>query len=462
MVLAIASTAHGKEERGIGISSAGHSLKGVGRYYALLIGINDYQDRSLPGLKTPVPDVQELKDVLIKSYGFSGVTLLVNEQATKRSIDDAFRRLIRELGPDHSLLVYFAGHGELDRDTGGGWWIPYDAGMGEPTSYLDNAVVQKYIKALKAHHVLLISDSCYSGTLLGETRAFPSVIDDAFYRELHQTSSRWGMTSGNKTPVMDRGSGGHSLFAYNLIKTLRENKKPYLTPRQIYTKIGPIIRNNSDQMPLCLPMRNAGDAGGEFVFIRFSPLSFQVNFIYRSQGKGEAHTIENGTTLNSGDHYKIVFTPDRDCYVYVFQVDSADQIFQLFPLKAFKGVMVNNLNPVSQGKRYVLPAENKAFRLDRNTGRERIYFIASRDRDDRLENLYRELTRPRTQQDGDARSKLKQYFRRRGVGGITTSRSITVTWEETKEAPQDVFSVVERRLDDLCAECVHAVEFMHK
>jgi len=40
-----------------------------------------------------------------------------------------------------------------------------------------------------------------------------------------------------------------------------------MTPREIYTHIGPVVRNNSEQMPLCRPIKMTGDMGGEFVFI---------------------------------------------------------------------------------------------------------------------------------------------------------------------------------------------------
>jgi hypothetical protein len=76
------------------------------------------------------------------------------------------------------------------------------------------------------------------------------------------------MTSGNKTPVTDRGYNGHSVFAYQFIRILEKNHKPYLTPREIYMSIGPVIRNNSEQMPMCRPIQMTGDMGGEFIFIR--------------------------------------------------------------------------------------------------------------------------------------------------------------------------------------------------
>lgn len=101
----------------------------------------------------------------------------------------------------------------------------------------------------------------------------PPIIDDKWYASLFKNRSRWGMTSGNLTPVADSGSGGHSVFAYQFLESLKNNRKPYLTPREIYQDIGPIIRNNSDQMPITKPIRNTGDQGGEFVFVRMTALS---------------------------------------------------------------------------------------------------------------------------------------------------------------------------------------------
>jgi hypothetical protein len=69
---------------------------------------------------------------------------------------------------------------------------------------------------MKANYVLLISDSCYSGTLFGQVRLMPMVIDDKYYLNLFNEKTRWGMTSGNKAPVSDSGTAGHSVFVYQL------------------------------------------------------------------------------------------------------------------------------------------------------------------------------------------------------------------------------------------------------
>ncbi len=253
--------------RGISvIGDLSHQSGKLGSYRALLIGINDYNDPKIPDLETAVNDTTAMAKLLRERYGFK-VKLLLDHKATRKAIYQALRNLASSTTPDDNILIYYAGHGDLDRLTNDGWWIPSDAEGGDPVTYLNNFLIQTYIRSMKARHVLLISDSCYSGTLFGQARALPQVIDDKYYLNLYNEKSRWGMTSGNKTPVSDRGTGNHSVFAYQLLKELRKNEKPYISTQEIYTRIAPIVSNNSEQTPLCRPIRNTGDQGGEFVFV---------------------------------------------------------------------------------------------------------------------------------------------------------------------------------------------------
>ena len=192
------------------------------------------------------------------------------------------------------------------------------------------------------------------------------------------------------------------------------------------------------------------------------PPTYRINYVYRPGGIGLLRPLIPGSVLHSGDHYKIIFTPDQEAYVYIFQVDSAGQIVQLFPMKAFKGVAVNNVNPVRAGKTYILPAARKAFKLDHQVGTERLYFLAFPDRHAELEALYREIQGARRRQQhqraAEAQARLRRRFVQRGVQAIVTDRTTDVVWGEDGE----VFMIWERRLEALCKDCVHRVEFLHQ
>lgn len=248
------------------VSDLNHKNKTIGTFRALIIGIQNYNDPKIPDLQTPLKDANDISEVLQNKYGFKVETLL-DDSATKKAMYRALRNLSSIAKPDDSILIYYAGHGEFDRQYDDGWWIPVDAIGGESVTYLDNIQIQKAMRSMKAKHVLLISDSCYSGTLFGLARAMPSVIYDKYYLNLYNEKSRWGMTSGNKTPVSDSGTGGNSVFAYQLIKKLQSNDKPFMSTQEIYTDIAPIIANNSEQTPLCRPIKGTGDQGGEFIFV---------------------------------------------------------------------------------------------------------------------------------------------------------------------------------------------------
>ena len=276
ILILLSATPFAYAERGVEIKNKddlSHKSGKLGTYRALVIGINNYQDKNIPALKTAVNDAKEFANLLETRYGFQ-ITLLLDRQATKQAIMAKMRELAANTSPDESVLIYYAGHGDVDRVLNDGWWVPVDATGGDPVTYLDNNYVQRVMRGMKARHVLLVSDSCYSGTLFGESRSLPTLIDDRYYMNLYNEKSRWGMTSGNKTPVSDSGSEGHSIFAYQLIKALKKNDQPYITTQELYSRIAPIIANNSEQQPLCSPVRDTGDQGGGFVFVASTTTSF--------------------------------------------------------------------------------------------------------------------------------------------------------------------------------------------
>jgi hypothetical protein len=101
--------------RGVGrVEELDHGARDVGAYRALVIGINNYEDPAIPDLKTAVDDAKAMADVLEALYGFH-VRLLLDGRAKKEMIYSALRQISAESGLNDSLLIYYAGHGELDR-----------------------------------------------------------------------------------------------------------------------------------------------------------------------------------------------------------------------------------------------------------------------------------------------------------------------------------------------------------
>lgn len=232
----------------------------AGTNYLLMIAINDYQYWN--PLLNATKDAADVKDVLQARYGFEDehIVEIYNEEATTKNIFDAFTSLIEVVQADDNLMIYFSGHGYYNAAIQEGYWIPVDAQKGEETEYLANASLLKYLKALKAKHVFLVADACFSGSLFADgTRGFVETVA--------QHKSRWGLTSGRLEFVSDGSEGGNSPFAGYFIKFLQENTKAHVPVSEIVHFVKVAVANNSEQTPIGNPLKGVGDEGGEFVFI---------------------------------------------------------------------------------------------------------------------------------------------------------------------------------------------------
>src|SRR5436305_478569 len=199
----------------------------AGKYYALVIGNNAYT--SLPKLKTAEADAREIERLLRESYGFE-TRLLIN--ATRAQVISALSTYRRELNGDANLLIYYAGHGYNDKETDKAYWLPVDATIDDVSNWIIADEITTGIKAIPARHVLVISDSCYSGMLtrsIGDSLPRPTEREQ-FLQRMAAGHSRTLIASGGNEPVADSGGGSnHSVFASALLRGLSEMDKGQFT-----------------------------------------------------------------------------------------------------------------------------------------------------------------------------------------------------------------------------------------
>ena len=232
-----------------------------GRYTALVIGNDDYRN-GLQSLKTAGSDARAVAQTLRNDYGFK-VTLLTN--ATRGQILEALTQLRHSLTTDDNLLIYYAGHGSYDQAGDQGYWLPVDARAQDPTNWISNADITAMLKAIQARHIMVVADSCYSGSL---TRATNVDIRDASYLErMVQKKARTVMTSGGLEPVADAGSGGHSVFAASFLATLQANTG-VMDAETFFEKVRRPVVLAASQTPEYSNLSAAGHDGGDFVFVR--------------------------------------------------------------------------------------------------------------------------------------------------------------------------------------------------
>lgn len=236
-----------------------------GNYYGLIIGNNEYE--YLPNLKTAINDSRVISEILKSKYKFKEVIQL--ENATRKEILVSLYNLKKQLNFKDNLFIYYAGHGEIDRQLNEGYWQPVDSMPEMPTEWIDNNTITSILSTMKAKHILIVADSCYSGLL---TRSGSPTLKNSFdnreilLQRLSNKKSRLVFTSGGKEPVQDGGGGDHSIFAKSFIDTLLNNNKE-ITFTEITQQVIPFVISNSDQTPEFAPLHKSGHDGGDFIFV---------------------------------------------------------------------------------------------------------------------------------------------------------------------------------------------------
>jgi hypothetical protein len=234
-----------------------------GKYYALIIGVQDYADRSINDLDQPVNDATNLKNILISDYTFEpqDVILLVNPDRT--TIMRNFEELSRRVTENDNLFIFYAGHGYWDEKFQQGYWLPSDASKNHRTQWISNSTIVDYIRGIQSNHTLLVADACFSGGIFKTRSAFSDVPPAV--NELYKLPSRKAMTSGTLLEVPD-----HSVFVEYLTKRLNENKDKYLSSEQLFVSFRTAVINNSpiQQVPQFGEIRQCGDEGGDFIFVK--------------------------------------------------------------------------------------------------------------------------------------------------------------------------------------------------
>ena len=236
-----------------------------GHYFALVIGINNYQH--LPKLTTAATDAQALAALLHNQYGFQ-TTVLVD--ATRDQITRALNDYRHNLDENASLLIYYAGHGIYDKEADKAYWLPVDAEKDDTSRWIMADEITTEVKVIPARHVLIISDSCYSGGMTREIApSFTQQDRDRFLEKMAQGKSRTLMSSGGLEPVSDGGGNGHSAFTGALLQALGGTSDSVFSAGGVFDQyIQVAVAGKSDQTPQYVPVRNSGHDFGDFVFVR--------------------------------------------------------------------------------------------------------------------------------------------------------------------------------------------------
>lgn len=180
-------------------------------YYALVIGVEKFQDVELPGEYIDDAAISFYKKLLeSENWKEENVKLLLNENATKNDIKNSIINWLDEReGRNDVVLYYFTGHSwrimlreRLQGMKGNTYSHPYDTSKNKIT----DIELDSWLDKLESRNIAVILDTCYSGRMLS-------------LRQLGRTV----LAAGGKyffCPVDGDDSLQNGIFTYHLIQGL--------------------------------------------------------------------------------------------------------------------------------------------------------------------------------------------------------------------------------------------------
>jgi len=260
------------QTRGLGVrarTKQGKEVPLYSGYRALVIGVGDYE--YCPTLPKAVDDAREVAAAL-EELGFE-VTLAVDPDADE--LRELFKKLAFEIGAekDAGVLVYYAGHGETASLADGselGYLLPIDCPLKaeDPAAFDEKAVSMKEIEATalkaSAKHVLMLFDSCFSGSIFSITRAMPKDITEKTARPVRQF-----ITAGKEDEEVPDKSIFKRIFLEAIQGEADLNGDGYVTGTELGMHLDSSVVNysNGAQHPQFGKIRNPSLDKGDFVFV---------------------------------------------------------------------------------------------------------------------------------------------------------------------------------------------------
>lgn len=260
-----------------------------GKRFAVVIGVSDYSDPAIPDLDYADDDARAFYAFLrSERAGLGGIpeeniTLLLNEEATFRSMRSALTTFLEQATEDDLVFIYIAAHGAPNPNRPDDLFIlPFDAeanniaGTGLAMGHVNEAIQKLY-----ARHTVLLTDACHSGGIGASgfaTRAAPgtetlNAINRAFLQDLQATQSGLAILTASEPRQLSREGeqwgGGHGVFTWHLLQGLEgladEDGDQIVRLGELLEYVRDAVRRdtNNGQIP----------AFGSNAFDRFMPMS---------------------------------------------------------------------------------------------------------------------------------------------------------------------------------------------
>lgn len=235
------------------------SREGGENQYLLAIGIDHY--KQLPDLERASTEARLLALTLKNNYGFK--VKLLNDP-TREEILVVVKRYRKMLPKGSKLVLYYAGHGLLDENSGQGYWLPRDAQIDSRENWISVADITTVLRAMEAENVMIISDSCALALSHPQLKMELQAAEEA--QSVATQKVRVVLTSGTIAPVESEGDSECSVFMRGLLDTLQNNRGP-IKGADLYASVKNRMTAQSQHFPQYGIIPNSGHQSGDFVFV---------------------------------------------------------------------------------------------------------------------------------------------------------------------------------------------------
>lgn len=260
------------EGRGMAVGKVVNQLPASGKRYALIVGVDKYEDSSVTALTGAANDAKLLTETLIAYAGFpaENITLLSSDQPAERqpTRGNILRRLsnLKNVVPaDGLLLISFAGHG-IERN-GRAFLLPSDAQINGDMDLLEQTTVSvkdahEQIKRTGVKQVLIFLDACRNDPQAGRSAA-DNRLTDAYRqglafrnKEVAAFATLYATAVGQR--AYEYKEKQHGYFTYYLAEALKGGAADKKTGA---VTLGGLVKYLQERVPA----RVAQDLGGDRV-----------------------------------------------------------------------------------------------------------------------------------------------------------------------------------------------------
>lgn len=222
--------------------------------FALIIGNEDYNTMKpnsayQPDVEFAERDAETFAKYANKVMGVEEENVILVKNATYAQMHNSLKKIKRLANVSQEqleLIVYYAGHGQVDGESKESYLIPVDVSLTSPTSGIRLEDFYAEISSCNASKTMVFLDACYSGVGRGIIIKPKVAPIEGNMVVMTATSS-----SQRSMPYHDKS---HGLFTYYLLKTLKDSE-PGISINDLFNKVSASVRtksvliNNSEQTP---------------------------------------------------------------------------------------------------------------------------------------------------------------------------------------------------------------------